>query len=435
MARLTGTHIDDRAAFAVRLRQTRLAKGLRQVDLSFPGCSVGYVARLEAGHRVPSLQVIRELARRLEVDEQWLARGEDQGPLGAEQQSLLDARIAVGFDELDEAEHRFEALLRSDGPNIRSQARLGLGQIALRRGDPGLAIDLLAEGAKAEDADAAAVEALGRAYALQGETEEAVALLRGRWQRAVDHEDRFEQLRFGVLLANALVDIAQFAEASAVLAGLIEQADGADPLTVARVHWSQSRLHALRQNTDAAIRHGRQALALLDFTEHTYQRARLHQLLAFVELDAGNAEEALRLARLGRELLGADATADDTAAFRLEEARALAMLGQVDEAASIAMETAGAAGSVHPLDIGRSFSELAGAIHTSGDPHRAAEVYELAIESLEREPNRYLAGAYAAYGEVLEELGRSDEAMAVYRKHVRLHAELEERGRAKPATT
>ena len=63
MARQTGIHIDSPAALGRRLREARLAAGLRQSDLSFDGCSISYISRLEKGERQPSLQLIEQLAR------------------------------------------------------------------------------------------------------------------------------------------------------------------------------------------------------------------------------------------------------------------------------------------------------------------------------------------------------------------------------------
>ena len=59
------SHVDDPAAVGRRLKEARLAAGLSQRQLSFPGCSAAYISRLEAGDRVPSLQLLRKLALKL----------------------------------------------------------------------------------------------------------------------------------------------------------------------------------------------------------------------------------------------------------------------------------------------------------------------------------------------------------------------------------
>jgi transcriptional regulator with XRE-family HTH domain len=69
------SHVDDPAAVGRRLKEARLAAGLSQRQLSFPGCSAAYISRLEAGDRVPSLQLLRKIAAKLGADEQFLATG------------------------------------------------------------------------------------------------------------------------------------------------------------------------------------------------------------------------------------------------------------------------------------------------------------------------------------------------------------------------
>jgi transcriptional regulator with XRE-family HTH domain len=72
------SHVDDPAAVGQRLRDARIQAGLSQRQLSFPGCSAAYISRLEAGDRVPSLQLLRKLAQKLNADEQYLATGEER---------------------------------------------------------------------------------------------------------------------------------------------------------------------------------------------------------------------------------------------------------------------------------------------------------------------------------------------------------------------
>jgi len=69
------SHVDDPAAVGRRLKDARVAAGVSQRQLSFPGCSAAYISRIEAGVRVPSLQLLRKLALKLDADEQYLAIG------------------------------------------------------------------------------------------------------------------------------------------------------------------------------------------------------------------------------------------------------------------------------------------------------------------------------------------------------------------------
>ena len=180
----------------------------------------------------------------------------------------------------------------------------------------------------------------------------------------------------------------------------------------------------MKRETRLARRFARRALELLENTEYLQYRSRAHQLMAFTELDAGNADAALEYIRRGRELAVQSGTGYDEAKFAIEEARALAQLGRFEEAATAAINASAGLGGAHPWDIARSHVELAGILEQVGQPERALELYELAIEGLESSPNRYLADAYTACGELLERLGRQDDAYATFKKAARLNSRL-----------
>jgi transcriptional regulator with XRE-family HTH domain len=63
--------------------------------LAFPGCTVAYISRIEAGERTPSLQVLAELGQRLDVTAEWLARGIKAKDDDAARITQLEARVAV----------------------------------------------------------------------------------------------------------------------------------------------------------------------------------------------------------------------------------------------------------------------------------------------------------------------------------------------------
>jgi tetratricopeptide (TPR) repeat protein len=430
VARRRSSHVDSAAGVGERLRRARVAAGLTQKDIAFEDCTSGYVSLIESGRRVPSLQIVRVLAQRVGVSESWLATGAEDGAAAAEPHTRLqEAELALRLGELDDAAELYGEVAAADGrASIRALAQAGLGQVAFARDDAPAAIAHL-EAALGLDQDVerdpAVAETLGRAFARVGRLEDAIALFRRRLSEAQAADDPVERLRFAVLLANALVDASAFGDATVLLASVLEREAELDPFSLARVYWSQSRLHVMKRELDPARSLAARALRLLETTEHALYRSRAHQLMAFVELDAGNAAEALRLIRRGRELARGTGTSYDDAKFELEEARALASLGRFDEAASLAMHAAGELRESHPFDVGRSYAELARVFGDAGETARALELFELAIELLEERPNRFLADAYRRYGELLEAAGRPDEAFAVYKKGTALNAELD----------
>jgi tetratricopeptide (TPR) repeat protein len=428
MARQTNTHIDSPAALGQRLRETRLAAGLRQCDLAFDGCSISYISRLEKGERQPSLQLIELLSRRLGVTVEWLARNDTLAKPPLEDERLTQAEIALRVGETEDALALLDDILATGPPpQVEARAEALRGQAAFLADDAETAIDHL-EQALALDAslahDPGTADTLGRAYARIGQMESAIALFRRNLDFARDSGDVREQLRFAVLLANALIDSTELGEASTLLGEALNNSAAEDPLALARIYWTQSRLHGMKRETRLARRFARRALDLLENTEYLQYRSRAHQLLAFAELDAGNAEAALDLIRRGRELAERSGTRYDEAKFAIEEARALAQLGRLDEAATAAINASTGLDGAHPWDVGRSYTELAGILEQAGQPERALELYELAIEILEQTPSRFLADAYRAYGELLERLERPQDAYAVFKKAAHLHTTL-----------
>jgi transcriptional regulator with XRE-family HTH domain len=89
-------HVDDPVAVGTRLRSARSASGLSQRELAFPGCSAAYISRIERGERIPSLQVLRELASRCDVSEAFLAWGQQGLDEGVSEQirALMEAEAS-----------------------------------------------------------------------------------------------------------------------------------------------------------------------------------------------------------------------------------------------------------------------------------------------------------------------------------------------------
>lgn len=426
MPRRKSTHVDNPAEVGRRLRKARDAAGLSQRQLSFPGCSPAYISRIEAGDRIPSLQLLREMGRRLGVSEDFLATGAERVDEAA---GLLDAEIAMRLDEYEEAGQLYQAALeQAVTSEERARALAGLGQVAFRAGDPRAAIARLEEARTAAPGalpdHAGWADTLGRAYSMVDEMEASVAIFRESFQAAEERQDGIEGVRFAVLLANALIDKGEYPEAVELLGRALELApDSSDPIVQARVYWSHSRLHTLQKNTREAARFARKALNLLDLTEHTYYSARAHQLLAHIELDRKRPEEALELIRHGVDMLGDSGTKVDKALFGLEEARARLQLGERERAAAVAMEAAGLLADASPFEAGRGYTIMAEVFEELGDREKARELYELAAELLKPAASRYVLEVYQKLARLLEADGRKDEALDVLKKAVAVQAE------------
>jgi transcriptional regulator with XRE-family HTH domain len=123
MPRRKSTHVDNPVEVGRRLREARERAGLSQRQLSFPGCSPAYISRIEAGDRIPSLQLLREMGRRLGVSEDYLATGTERHDENA---VLVEAEISLRLDEREEAARLYgealEQATTSDEQAARSPA-------------------------------------------------------------------------------------------------------------------------------------------------------------------------------------------------------------------------------------------------------------------------------------------------------------------------
>jgi len=106
-------HYDDPTEVGRRLHAAREAAGLSQRDLAFPGCSAAYISRIERGERVPSLQVMRELAKRTGVTEGSLAYGRE----------AVNSGVALRIRAVEAAE-------ANGDPEIRAKAYAALARAA-----------------------------------------------------------------------------------------------------------------------------------------------------------------------------------------------------------------------------------------------------------------------------------------------------------------
>jgi tetratricopeptide (TPR) repeat protein len=410
-------HVDDPRLFGRRLRELREEQGVSQRALAFPGCSSAYISRIESGERVPSLQVVHEFARRLHVSPIYLATGVDEDE---ERSELLDAEVALRLGELQEAGRLFRKRLAADSTD--RAALVGLGTIALRENHLMKSITLLEqalEGQKTVLESAGAVETLARAYALSGALDAAIALLERALAEAEDAKASVEILRFRILLANALIDNTQFHRAEQMLAGALSAAESVhDPLALARVYWSEARFHTHHRNPRLGIRYAKRAIEILERTENDAYVATAHHLLAYAQIEAGNAESALEELARGRELFADVLTDRDDAKFALEETRALLALGRRRQAATRAAEAVEKIDALDPLERGRAYMLLGDVFAGTSDKRRAIELYERAISLFEESGRAYLVEAGRRLAELHEEMDDPKAALAVLKRAV-----------------
>jgi len=416
--RRASTHVDSAKAVGERLRAARTEAGLSQRQLAFPGCTAAYISRVEAGARIPSLQLLRELGKRLGVSADYLATGQPTDHPGAD---LLTAELAARTGDLDKARSLYEDAIKSDAsPELVAEAEAGLGQLFFREGRHEVAMShlehaLANETLKLRDAYSVA-DSLGRIYAQLARYEEATALFQGYLDRAKEFGDSAEAIRFSVLVANTLIDRGDFPRAETTLASVLDDArKSRDPLAQASLYWSQSRLHGSQGRPDLAADYARMALAVLDVTEHTVYAAKAFALLAQLENDRGNAEAAIALIDTGLPTIARTGNRYEEALFLLERARALVALGEAEEAGALALGTIPTFQESSVTNSARGYAVAASVFKSIGDTARALELYELAAESFPT-ADQHLVDVYTAIAELLESEGRQDEALEMLKR-------------------
>src|SRR4051794_20006865 len=130
MPKQKSTHVDDPAAVGVRLRAARERAGYSQRDLAFHGCSAAYISRIEAGARIPSLQLLRELGRRLGVSADYLATGDELTPAELRERAFVEAEVALRLADREQARELYrQALESASGPPERGRAGTGGGRV------------------------------------------------------------------------------------------------------------------------------------------------------------------------------------------------------------------------------------------------------------------------------------------------------------------
>lgn len=415
MPRRPSTHVDDPAAVGARIRAARNEAGLKQRELTFEGCTAAYLSRVEAGQRIPSLQILTRIAERLGTTAEFLATGKHPEP-----DPLFEPELAARTGDTELARRLYTQLAQS-GPSVLSaRAEAALGRLAFEEGDHEVAADRLEIALARPELPIpdrmTALELIGKALGLLARFDESRAALDQGLAAAREANDKLAELRFSVLLANLLIDRGNPRGAEELLSGIIDDARKTqDPIALANLYWSQARLHASQRQPDLAARYARMAHATLEATEHTVVAARALAMLAHIENDRGNHAEALAYADEGAPVLAAAGNRLEEGVLLLEKARALGALGKREDAIGIALGAIPRFEHAHPTSSARGYSVAAEIFNDLGERARALELYELAVETSPT-TDRHVSDMYRAIGEIQESEGRPAEALESFKR-------------------
>lgn len=420
-----------------RLRHLRLEKGLSQRELASPGVSYAYISRIEGGQRQPSLRAIRNLARKLGVSAQYLETGSSTTSEEDREIRLSEAELRLRLgDSPGEAEDTLRDVLReareAGDVEATTRADIGLGLAAARAGRHEEAAEHLERSIAMPLVRAASHPdvfiTLGATYLFLDRPEQAADL----YERCLDElataesTDTSAQVRFATHLSYALANQGRFAEAREVLTDLTASAESIlDPYARIRLFWSFARLANMQGEGQAALRHLRRAIALLESTEDTLHLARAHVLSSDILILDGQAEAAGSHLEVAHRLFELGGDAQDKAVVRALEAKREALLGRPDEALAHARESLETAES----PVGSAYFAL-GLAHTQrGEIEDADAAFREAVELLRKRGEwREAVQASRAWADMLREVGRTEGAFEVLEQA----AELAERASAAP---
>lgn len=454
-----------------RVRNLRLTRRLSQAQLAGHDLSDSYISLIESGKRTPTPTVLRMLAERLGCTPEYLAEGVEP-----EQRAHLEVRerhahLALLRGDAATAEAGFdEVIARSDDPDLTSRARWGRARALEELGRTDAAIALFEELREQAERDPGRaswlppVIALARCYHAVGDLGQAIAL----GERAVA---RLEQLGLGVgheyteagrILLLAYVDRSDPVRAHDLGRRLLrpEQSAQDEPVSV---HYQRASVRALEEGTIGdSLYFADQALAARSDSTPVQSRARLalagakallRGVLPFSaaappvvpassELGIGRprpegsreaAQEALELLQGTADLEGEESTESTIA-----KARALVLLGELDDAIAtlerfldtgmaLAPPTGAQSVTVTPQpgsDLAVRTQKtilarlvLARARVAQGDLTAAQVVLRAASEQLAAlSPGRPAAHLYRELGELYELVQDTESAAAAYRQ-------------------
>lgn len=441
-----------------RVRNLRLTRRLSQAQLAGHDLSDSYISLIESGKRTPTPAVLRMLAERLGCTSEYLADG-----IEPEQRAHLEVRerhaelARLEGDPAGAVMILDEVLARSDDADVTARARWTRARALADLGRTEDAIGELEELREQAERDTGQgcwlpfVIALARCYHEVGDLGEAVAL----GERALDRLSELElhvgpeHAEVGRVLMLAYVDRADLERARDLGRKLLAERPAENALPAAYRAASSHALEsgsvgdalyfadrAIESHGDRDARHAKARLGVagarallrgvtpygLELSGSESSRRGLpHQDVAHPHwrADVTAPQEALELLRAAAPLLsGADARE-----CTIETARALVLLGKVDQAVAIAEQalSEAASGPVPPqsaaIDQVQARLILARARLAHQDLDGALSLLSATAADLDRLPrSRELAHASRELGDLFDGAGDRAGATTAYRR-------------------
>jgi tetratricopeptide (TPR) repeat protein len=419
----------DPAELGHRLRAARVAKGMTQTDLAGTEVSVGYVSRIEAGHRRPNLQVLTDLCARLGTPVEQLLLGVAPQELEQIKLNLDFAELALESGQAPSAELQArEALEQAEAASLKELAYRGRLLIARALEVQGMLDDAIIELEALLSPRIGNVLqikvgiALSRCYRESGDFSKAVEVgemvLEQLAETPLDCTD--EAVQMAVTLAAAYFERGDTSQAVRVCRKAIAKAEILDsPVARASAYWNASMFEAAQGAVRDAIPLAERALALFAEGQDARNLGRLRTALGTMQLrmDPPQIEEAqLHLRLAAEEYQWSSASAVDIGRNDLAQARAHYLAGDVETAEALSSRVHENVHSLSPVTAADAKS-LEGQVQAArGDIEAAVRSYREAVLMLTSVgSDRDAAELWFELAGLLEEVNEFDAARDAYR--------------------
>src|SRR5215213_2706625 len=367
----------DPAELGQRLRAARVAKGMTQTDLAGADVSVGYVSRIEAGHRRPNLQVLRDLCLRLGTPVEQLLMGVAPQELEAIKLNLDFAELSLesGQPEAAELQAR-EALEHADAASLKElayRARFLIARALESQGlvdDAIITLETLLSPRVGNVLQIKVGIALSRCYRESGDFSKAVEvgemILEHLEDTPLDKSD--ESVQMAVTLAAAYFERGDVSQAVRVCRKAIAKAETLEsPIARASAYWNASAFEAQQGSVRDAIPLAERALALLAEGQDQRNLAGLRTHLGIMQLrmDPPQIDEAQHnLMQAAEEFQWSGAGPVEIGRNELGQARAHYLSGDVETAELMSSRVHENVRALSPLTAADAKS-LEGQVHAS----------------------------------------------------------------------
>ncbi len=419
----------DPAVLGHRLRAARVAKAMTQTDLAGAEVSVGYVSRIESGHRRPNLQVLTDLCARLGTPVEQLLMGVAPQELEQIKLNLDFAELALESGQATTAELQArDAVEQAEAASLKELVYRGRFLIARALESQGMVDDAIIELETLLSPRVGNVLqikvgiALSRCYRESGDFSKAVEvgemILEHLADTPLDASD--EAVQMAVTLAAAYFERGDTSQAVRVCRKAITKAETLDsPIARASAYWNASAFEAQQGAVRDAIPLAERALALLSEGKDARNLAGLRTHLGIMQLrmDPPQIGEAQRnLQQAAEEFQWSGAGPVEIGRNELAQARAHYLKGDIETAEIMSTRVHENVHALSPLTAADAKS-LEGQVHASrGDIEAALLAYRESVLMLTSlGSDRQAAEMWFELAGLLEDVNENDAARDAYR--------------------